>query len=797
MVSKPTQPDRKSTVRKTASDALSALQVFDRLEVGPVKLESRRLTAPYRLYREGREDRTELVYSYEETVFDPSEPESQNLADMIAVQVALNYGLFCRSIVFHGTFDKIDRRFIQDKAENTAREIYVKKFIEPNPFLTGAVRQLKTVKMQRYLRARFEFPESSAFKPKAKWQLWPADRHRHCILSSGGKDSLLSYGLINEIGREVHPIFVNESGRHWFTALNAYRYFRDHIPNTARVWVNSDRLFAWMLKHMPFIRKDFANVRSDEYPIRLWTVAVFLFGVLPLLRKRGIGRLLIGDEYDTSVRKTTHGITHYDGLYDQSIYFDQALSRYFMRKGWNISQFSILRPLSELLIQKILVERYPELQRQQTSCHAAHKEGERIHPCGRCEKCRRIVGMLKALGADPSQCGYSPSQIQSALERLPREGILQEAAGARHLHFMLAQKGLIDTGELPATAIAAHLEILKCRIDLKSSPINSIPTDLRKPLYRIFLKYADGAVLRSGRSWKKIDVLKDPAMGATYPFEFDPIATDNNANQALKPLGADGYLWGELTWRQARARINKMDVALLPVGSVEQHGPHLPLDTDAFDADYLARRVAEACSDPKPLVLPLISYGVSYHHADFTGTISISNDTLARVIYEIGMSVSHNGIRKLVIINGHGGNSPALNYAAQMINRDARIFVCVDTGETSDVDIYKIVETPNDVHAGEIETSTGLAARPQLVQMDQAKKQIPKFSSGYLDFTSKRGVSWYAYTRKISTSGVMGDPTKASASKGEKIWEIMIAHLVSFVEDLKRLTLEEIHHRNY
>ncbi|MGD9151806.1 MAG: creatininase family protein, partial [Desulfobacterales bacterium] len=648
-----------------------------------------------------------------------------------------------------------------------------------------------------YLRARFEFPESSAFKPKAKWQLWPADRHRHCILSSGGKDSLLSYGLINEIGREVHPIFVNESGRHWFTALNAYRYFRDHIPNTARVWVNSDRLFAWMLKHMPFIRKDFANVRSDEYPIRLWTVAVFLFGVLPLLRKRGIGRLLIGDEYDTSVRKTTHGITHYDGLYDQSIYFDQALSRYFMRKGWNISQFSILRPLSELLIQKILVERYPELQRQQTSCHAAHKEGERIHPCGRCEKCRRIVGMLKALGADPSQCGYSPSQIQSALERLPREGILQEAAGARHLHFMLAQKGLIDTGELPATAIAAHLEILKCRIDLKSSPINSIPTDLRKPLYRIFLKYADGAVLRSGRSWKKIDVLKDPAMGATYPFEFDPIATDNNANQALKPLGADGYLWGELTWRQARARINKMDVALLPVGSVEQHGPHLPLDTDAFDADYLARRVAEACSDPKPLVLPLISYGVSYHHADFTGTVSISNDTLARVIYEIGMSVSHNGIRKLVIINGHGGNSPALNYAAQMINRDARIFVCVDTGETSDVDIYKIVETPNDVHAGEIETSTGLAARPQLVQMDQAKKQIPKFSSGYLDFTSKRGVSWYAYTRKISTSGVMGDPTKASASKGEKIWEIMIAHLVSFVEDLKRLTLEEIHHRNY
>ncbi|MGD8342030.1 MAG: creatininase family protein [Desulfobacterales bacterium] len=789
---------KRTSVSKNAThDELSALQVFDRLEVGPVRLESRRLAAPYRLIRNGSEDQSELIYSYEETVFDSSEPESQNLADMIAAQVAINYGLFCRSIVFHGTFDKIDRRFIRDMAENTAREIYVKKFIEPNPFLTGSIKRLPAVKKPKYLRARLEFPESPTTQPKAKWQLWPADRHRHCILSSGGKDSLLSYGLIREIGREVHPIFVNESGRHWFTALNAYRYFRDHIPNTARVWVNSDRLFAWMLKHMPFIRQDFASIRSDEYPIRLWTVAVFLFGVLPLMRKRGIGRLLIGDEYDTSVRKTTLGIRHYDGLYDQSLYFDHALSRYFMRKGWNISQFSVLRPLSELLIQKTLVERYPDLQRQQTSCHATHKQGERVYPCGRCEKCRRIIGMLKAIGADPNQCGYSSSQIQGALEKLPREGVLQEAAGARHLFFLLAQKGLIDAKDLPPAAVKAQPEILKLRFDATASPINSIPKDLRKPLYRIFLAHAGGAVLRKGRSWEKVDLSKDPAIDATFPFEFDPSQFEDAGNSSLKPTGSKGYLWGELTWRQARARIKKMDVALLPVGSLEQHGPHLPLDTDAFDADYLARRVAEACSDPKPLVLPLISYGVSYHHADFVGTVSISNDTLAKMIYEIGMSISRNGIRKLVIINGHGGNSPALNYAAQMINRDARIFVCVDTGETSDVDIYKIVETPNDVHAGEIETSTGLAARPHLVQMDQAKKHIPKFSSGYLDFTSKRGVLWYAYTRKISTSGVMGDPTRASAAKGEKIWEIMIAHLVSFVEDLKRLTLEEIHHRNY
>jgi creatinine amidohydrolase/Fe(II)-dependent formamide hydrolase-like protein len=132
-----------------------------------------------------------------------------------------------------------------------------------------------------------------------------------------------------------------------------------------------------------------------------------------------------------------------------------------------------------------------------------------------------------------------------------------------------------------------------------------------------------------------------------------------------------------------------------------------------------------------------------------------------------------------------------------MINRDARIFVSVDSGETSDVDIYQLVETPNDVHAGEFETSTALAVRPELVKLPLSKKSVPEFSSRYLNFTSKRGISWYAYTKRISESGIMGDPTKASAEKGRKMWQIMVAHLVTFIEDLKRMSLEEIHQRRY
>lgn len=782
---------RSPQVRPEA-DPLAALVVFDRLEVGPVRLERKRLVAPYRLVVGTRSEQTELIYTYEEAVFDPDKAGARNLSAMIAAQVALNYGLFCREIVFKGQFDKTDRQFLREMAENTAREIYVKKFLEPNPFLVGAAVGLPAVKTKTYLKARLIFPGSPRVLSLPPWQ---TDAHRHCVLSSGGKDSLLSFGLIDELGRDVHPIFVNESGRHWFTALNAYRHFRDNIPNTARVWVNADRFFAWMLRRLPFIRNDFASLRTDEYPIRLWTVAVFLFGVLPLMQKRGIGRLIIGDEFDTSRRVTTSGIRHYDGLYDQSRWFDDALSRYFMRKGWSICQFSILRPLSELLIEKILVKRYPHLQEHQTSCHATHKKNERIRPCGRCEKCRRIVGMLTALSEDPTRCGYTAEQIDTCLDDLFKKGIYSQAsAEAGQLFYLLSR---IERVKIPgdvARSIKQYPEIMQLRFDPKLSPMHGIPADLRSDLYRIYAEYASGAVEGRGSGWKPMDIFTHPDLSAPYAFETGDDRGRVAMDEGSAPVTFD---WGELCWPEAARRLDIVDTALLPVGAVEQHGPHLPLDTDAFDADYLARRVAEGCSDPKPLVLPLIPYGVSYHHEAFKGTISINNDTLANLVFDVGISVAKNGIKKLVIINGHGGNAPSLNFAAQRINQDARIFVCVDTGETSDVDVDRLIETPNDVHAGEIETSTSLAIRPHLVRMDHLQMEVPTFTSRYLDFSSKRGVSWFAHTHKISASGVMGDPTKASREKGEKMWAMMISHLVSFVDQLKRMTLEEIYQRKY
>ncbi len=259
----------------------------------------------------------------------------------------------------------------------------------------------------------------------------------------------------------------------------------------------------------------------------------------------------------------------------------------------------------------------------------------------------------------------------------------------------------------------------------------------------------------------------------------------------------NNFLWETMSWKEIEGRLKVVDTAILPCGAIEQHGPHMPVDIDYYDARHMAYEVARACADPKPFVLPPIPYGVSYHHSDFKGTISVTNNALSALIYDIGMSLAHNGIRKIVILNGHGDNKPTLTYAAQMVNRDAKIFVCVETGETSDVDLYNLIDTHNDIHAGEIETSTTLALRPELVNMDLAVDETLDLDNEYLDFTSDRGVSWYVHTERLSSSGIMGNAKKATAEKGREMWEISIKKMVEFVESIKNTPLDQLYQNRY
>ncbi|HMB62516.1 MAG TPA: hypothetical protein VKN36_05555 [Eudoraea sp.] len=480
---------------------LRSLVVLSRLTVHQIAVEPSRVRALYTVEKkDGTTSGNELIYSYDRAYFDISNAADVNLASMMTVQVALNYGLFFESIEFDGLFDETDKRFLLDMMENTSREIIANKFLVKNEFLKPPFGDLKVEKQKQYTAAKVLFSNTRFGNLKLVKNISHTDRDQYGILSSGGKDSLLTYGIVKELG-EAHPVFINESGRHWFTAINAYRHFLEIEPNTAKPWCNSDRIFNWMVKQMPFIKEHFQNIRSDIYPIRLWTVAVFLFGVLPVARKRKLGNILIGNEYDTTVRSNMNGISHYSGLYDQSKYFDNALTRYYQKKGWNIYQYSILRSLSELLILKILVKRYPDLQRQQVSCHAAHERDNRMFPCGKCEKCRRIIGMLAALGEDPKRCGYTTDQIKEGLNALAKKSIKQIGSDAAHLYHLLLSSGLISRNEHTSQLARAYPEITGLRFDNERSMFSDLPEHIRKPLFRLLEEYSSGAVQLKDRKW--------------------------------------------------------------------------------------------------------------------------------------------------------------------------------------------------------------------------------------------------------------------------------------------------------
>jgi creatinine amidohydrolase len=234
--------------------------------------------------------------------------------------------------------------------------------------------------------------------------------------------------------------------------------------------------------------------------------------------------------------------------------------------------------------------------------------------------------------------------------------------------------------------------------------------------------------------------------------------------------------WWELTWPEFE-RVDKT-VALLPTGIVEAHGPHLPLGTDALMATYIAEETARRTN---VLLLPTVWYGNTYVLDKFPGTISISNETLYRLYLDIFREVARNGVRYLVVVNGHGGNVDALSMAAKDAARETKLTVILVNWW---IDLAKetrrrVLETPEG-HAAEDETSEVWAAYPQLV------KAVPR--DGSADEWVEVRFRVYgkdAYAMEY-TKAVQGYPSKASQEKGRAILEAAVNELTQLIEDLKK-----------
>jgi creatinine amidohydrolase len=199
-------------------------------------------------------------------------------------------------------------------------------------------------------------------------------------------------------------------------------------------------------------------------------------------------------------------------------------------------------------------------------------------------------------------------------------------------------------------------------------------------------------------------------------------------------------------------------VAVLPVGSFEQHGPYLPLVTDTLIATAIAAAVAN--HHQNVFQLPAITYSCSHEHASFPGTVSISATTLSAVIADIAKSLAHQGITTLIVINAHGGNAVLTNVAQQAnIHGPLRVGLYPSREDWAEARIAAHITSSNhdDMHAGELETSVLLAAYPTYVREGWNTTDHSAPDRRYL---TSLGISAYTDT------GVIGQPSQATKEKG-------------------------------
>lgn len=233
----------------------------------------------------------------------------------------------------------------------------------------------------------------------------------------------------------------------------------------------------------------------------------------------------------------------------------------------------------------------------------------------------------------------------------------------------------------------------------------------------------------------------------------------------------------EMSWIEAEESLTESDVVIIPVGSNEQHGPQNPLGTDHLIAKSIAEETAKKAG---VTCLQVVPFGVSSHHKQFWGTIFVSSNVFKDYVKDVCLSLSYYGVKKIVIVNGHGGNLCALMEMAREL-RDLGIFISVfqwwNAANRLLPDLFKSGEKG---HAAAMETSVNLALHPDIVNMSVAVDEE----------THKHAVKTEGVTLPLSTidetsSGVFGVSTTASAEKGAEVFEAVVDKLVEHVNLLK------------
>ncbi|MFT4014466.1 MAG: creatininase family protein [Paracoccus sp. (in: a-proteobacteria)] len=256
-------------------------------------------------------------------------------------------------------------------------------------------------------------------------------------------------------------------------------------------------------------------------------------------------------------------------------------------------------------------------------------------------------------------------------------------------------------------------------------------------------------------------------------------------------MARKSHWWWDHTARDFAAMDMSKVVAVLPVGAVEQHGPHLPVRVDAAINAGVMERVVHRLSDDMPvLVLPPQHVGKSVEHLRFPGTLTLSYETLARVWYEIGESVHRAGVRKLVLANSHGGQVTVMEIVARELRVKLGMFVvCAPVTAGADLSaLFSAEEMRHGIHAGEYETSAMLALHGSLCDMDLApdalsiSQRIESEGGCVLPIHGRLTFGWMA--QDLHPSGVAGNAAAADAARGERALDLAADSFVRLLNEV-------------
>jgi len=242
----------------------------------------------------------------------------------------------------------------------------------------------------------------------------------------------------------------------------------------------------------------------------------------------------------------------------------------------------------------------------------------------------------------------------------------------------------------------------------------------------------------------------------------------------------ENMLLANMTQPQAEEALGR-GTAVIVTGSIEQHGGHLPLGTDYFAALTIALRVGQRLEAP---VLPLSPVGVAPYHLSWAGSLSLSPDTLASLMHDVCKGLATAGVERLIVVNWHEGNTPAIRVAADRVQADLPLRIVV--AEAHVVTNAMFPDEMEFTHAGSMETAAVLVHDPSLVRLDQRTEGdlVERGTDGHALFRRRDVFPVMKDFREVAAAGWYGSPDSISEDRGREIIEAVADHIVSSVEDV-------------